>query len=132
MKRVTLIDHLQTIFFDLGIFENSTIYIQDVIIQKVKKIELGKLDGALNAFKELEKYIHPRYTKVILDCGSSLNQFMLNLIDEKHNHYIEKCQELGMFEDQMLEMVEVEIFRPYRKYKNDFWNEMSHDKGESK
>jgi len=124
MKRISLIDHLQTIFINLSIFKKSVIYIQEVRTKEVKKIELGNMLNLLNAFKEVDKYIHARYTKVILDCGTNMNNPMLNLIDEKYNNFIERCPLVGIFEDQILEMVEVEVFNPNKKYANEFWKEV--------
>jgi regulator of sigma D len=104
-KRISMIVHLQTIYLDICIYENSTIYIKDEITKKLKTIDLGKLKCLLDIFPTLDKLIHPRYTKVIID-GGATTEIVIDYIDNKHNRFVEKDDFL-ILEDVMFEMVEV-------------------------
>jgi hypothetical protein len=105
-KRISMITHLQTIYLDICIFGNSTVYIQNEITKELKTIELGKLKDLLALFPTLDELIHPRYTKVIVDGSDGIDQMIFGYIDEKYNKFIEK-DDLLFQEDLMFEMVEV-------------------------
>ena len=125
MKREFLGEVLQTIYLDISVYENSEMYIHQTNSEEMqRKTYIAKEHTLEDIFHGLEKAIHPRYTKVIIDCNPETTKFIIKWIDDKYNKHISKVDEIivaenGLtqricIEEQMLEMVQVVKYYPKR------------------
>ena len=125
MKRVFLGELLQTIYLDVSVYENSYMYIHKINNDEMYKTTyIAKKHNLEDILNDLYKQIHPRYTKVIIDCGIVNNKMIRDMIDKKYNNYIPKVDKLKIdkngvikrlfIPEQMLEMVQVVMYNPKR------------------
>ena len=81
MKRVFLGELLQTIYLDVSVYENSYMYIHKINNDEMYKTTyIAKKHNLEDILNDLYKQIHPRYTKVIIDCGIVNNKMIKNII----------------------------------------------------
>ena len=125
MKRVFLGEVLQTIYLDISVYENSIMYIHQTGSEEMhQKTYIAKQHTLEDILHDLDKQIHPRYTKVIVDINPHSFKIVQKIIDDKYNKYIAKVEKIiiendklktiTIIEEQMLEMVQVVKYHPKR------------------
>ena len=113
MNREFLGKVLQTIYLDIYIREDSYIYVQQIKSKETTKFRFPKdVSNLQDILKKLEKLIHPRYTKVIIDSNLDTMKLITQWIDNKYNNFIPKNPIMKV--DTMLEMVQVVKYHPKR------------------
>lgn len=87
IPRGSVVDVLQEIYFDVGIIEPSVIMIKDMHSNKIV-FHKNQCETFNELFEWLCDYIHPRYTKVIIDAPQGMGLVFRDMIDKKYNNFI--------------------------------------------
>jgi len=89
MKREFLGKVLQTIYLDVFVRDNSSVWIHQTGSKEMtqKTFIVGQHD-LQDIFHYLENKIHPRYTKIIIDANHDIKKLVMKWIDEKYNNYV--------------------------------------------
>lgn len=128
MKREFIGELLQTIYCDISIRDNSIVYSNhtgsDEILLKPFAANENNLE---NILQYLEKKIHPRYTKVVLDINPQTYRIVEKWIDDRYNKHtprtvIEKREFINgiptirniIIPETMIELVQVIKYHPKR------------------